>query len=263
MSTKKVSEKLPKIHEQSTFDLPDTPAITVSQSTGRKRVKVITGISFITIVIFLTSLNYFLHYEQKQRDPILTAEKKQASIIAKVSQLIELPSTENPTIATVSDITKLKGQSFFQNAKNGDILLIYPKANEAILYDPAANKILVTGPIASNNQAAVAGASTNALSVSPTPILVNVALYNGTTIGGLTRKIQEELTQTMPSVTVVDNANASRQDYINTRIVDLTGKSAAAAQQLAKVLHGSVGSMPSNEAVPTDADILVILGENQ
>jgi len=67
----------------------------------------------------------------------------------------------------------------------------------------------------------------------------------------------------MPSVTVVDNANASRQDYINTRIVDLTGKSAAAAQQLAKVLHGSVGSMPSNEAVPTDADILVILGKNQ
>lgn len=270
MPVKKVSRKVLKTHEQSAFELPHSPITNASQPTGRRKIKVLIGISLITIVIFITGLNYFLHYQKNQNvktNPILASELEQETIVSKIGKLIELPATEAPTIATVTDITKLNGQPFFQHAKKGDIVLIYPKANEAILYDPIANKILELGPINNNPQttamsnAAVAGASTQSLIASPTPAPVNVALYNGTMIDGLTRKIQVQLAQVMPNVTVVQNANASKQDYANTIVIDLTDKQSAMAQQIAKALHGTVGSMPSNETVPVDADILVILGK--
>jgi hypothetical protein len=261
MPTKKVVKETSKNHDESVFDAVHVSIASASPSIKKRA---LIGGTLTIIVIFLTGLNYFWHYQQKiQKNPVMAAEKEQQSIVANVSKLIELPSNEQPTIATVTDITKLKGQQFFQNAKNGDIVLIYSKANEAILYDPMMNKILVTGPLAINQtstNASVAGASTQAGLASPTPAQVMVALYNGTTIPGLTRKIETELSQAMPNATVVENTNASKQDYTNTIVIDLTHKNAAAAQQLIKVLHGTAGSMPSNESVPVNADILVILG---
>lgn len=276
MPTKKIAKKTSSeksgIHEASAFDVPVTQTVVAPAHNPRGgKVKAFIGISFTIIVIFITCLNYFLHYQKNQelqRNPVMASEMEQKSIVSKVAKLIELPNTEAPTIATVTDITKLQGQPFFQHAKNGDIVLIYPKANEAILYDPTANRILELGPISNNSQAnaspnaSVAGASTQAVSITSTLTPVTVALYNGTTINGLTRKIQAELAQSMPSVTVVDNTNASKQDYTNTIVIDLTGKQSANAKQLATILHGTVGSMPSTETVPVNADILVILGKN-
>jgi hypothetical protein len=72
--------------------------------------------------------------------------------VAKVGKLIMLPTDEKPTIATVTDATKVKAQAFFQNANNGDVVLIYTKAQEAILYDPAENKIIEVGAVNIGNQ---------------------------------------------------------------------------------------------------------------
>ncbi|MDP2630898.1 MAG: hypothetical protein Q8P56_05845 [Candidatus Uhrbacteria bacterium] len=68
-------------------------------------------------------------------------------LLAAVGKLIVLPEGETPTIATVSDLEKLKSQPFFVNAKNGDKVLIYTNAKKAILYDPVANKIIEVAPI--------------------------------------------------------------------------------------------------------------------
>ena len=57
-----------------------------------------------------------------------------------------LPS-EEPTIATVSNIEALRSQPFFANAKNGDRVLIYVNARKAVLYDPVNNKIVEATPI--------------------------------------------------------------------------------------------------------------------
>ncbi len=65
-----------------------------------------------------------------------------ASTIEKIGKLIILPADETPTIATVSDPEALKSQSFFADAKVGDIVLIYTNAQKAILYDPVLNKIV-------------------------------------------------------------------------------------------------------------------------
>lgn len=86
--------------------------------------------------------------------------------VAKVGKLIALPTDEKPTVATVTDASKVKDQTFFQNAKNGDVVLIYTKAQKAILYSPTENKIVEVGAVNINNQAGAVQATTPL--VSPT-----------------------------------------------------------------------------------------------
>ena len=78
------------------------------------------------------------------------AAEKQAEVdglISKVGDLIALPAGEKPTIATITNIDQLKGQPFFANTKNGDQLLIYEKANKAIIYRPSENKVIEVGSV--------------------------------------------------------------------------------------------------------------------
>lgn len=75
------------------------------------------------------------------------------ALVAKVGKLISLPTDEKPTVATVTDASKVKEQSFFQNAKNDDRVLIYQKAAKAILYRPSTNIIVEVGAVNINNQA--------------------------------------------------------------------------------------------------------------
>jgi len=77
-----------------------------------------------------------------------------ARLITDISKLIVLPEGEEPTIATVSDPALLKSQPFFINAKQGDKVIIYAKAQKAILYDPIAGKIINVAPINLGDQKA-------------------------------------------------------------------------------------------------------------
>ena len=78
----------------------------------------------------------------------LLAENKPAAttqaLVDKVSLLTALPTDETPTVATVTDITKLQGQPFFAKAQNGDKVLIYTKNKKAILYRETTNEIINT-----------------------------------------------------------------------------------------------------------------------
>ena len=67
-------------------------------------------------------------------------------VVDAVSKLMLLPN-ETPTLAVVSDLEKLKGQAFFANAKQGDIVLMFAHAQKAVLYSPALNKIIEVAPI--------------------------------------------------------------------------------------------------------------------
>lgn len=69
------------------------------------------------------------------------------NLVAKIGTLIELPAGEEPTIATVTDKTKLTDQPFFASAQNGDVVLIYTHAKKAYLYRPGSNKILDVAPV--------------------------------------------------------------------------------------------------------------------
>ena len=93
------------------------------------------------------------------------AQAEVDTLVAQVGKLIALPTDEKPTVATVTDASKVKDQPFFAQAQNNDKVLIYQKAQKAILYRPSENRIIEVGAVNINNQA---GTPTPAPSVTPT-----------------------------------------------------------------------------------------------
>lgn len=191
-----------------------------------------------------------------------TTDTKEADdTVAKVGKLVLLPEGEQATLATVTDVTKLKGQSFFAKAQNGDKVLIYEQSKKAILYRPALNKVIEIGPV-TNEAESTKTVATPSASEKEAAQPVRVALYNGTTTTGLTRRAESELVALSSlQVEVTDKQNASSSAYEESVVVDLTGKNQAAALQLATYAKGSVGALPKGEVKP-DADILIILGQS-
>lgn len=128
------------------------------------------GILVVLVVIlaFLVAGYFYMQYQKTQqllKNPTLAAQVQTQELLGAVGKLIDLPK-ETPTIATVSDISKLQGQPFFQNAKNGDKVLIYTNAKEAILYRPSDNKIIAVAPVNISQQ--VTPVPTG--KITPTPI---------------------------------------------------------------------------------------------
>lgn len=74
-------------------------------------------------------------------------DKAIAQVLEQVAGLMVLPQGETPTIATVTDLEKLRDQPFFVNAKEGYKVLIYTNARKAILYDPEHHKIVEVAPL--------------------------------------------------------------------------------------------------------------------
>jgi len=86
--------------------------------------------------------------------------------IQEVKKIILAP-TETPTVATVTDVTKLSGQAFFKDALDGDKVLVYAKAKVAILYRPSKHMIINVGPVAVTT------------TPTPTPIVVQTPQPTG------------------------------------------------------------------------------------
>ncbi len=112
----------------------------------------------IIVILFIAAIGTAAYYVKRYRDSQaqvkkLSANSQQAAqdqnqqLINAVGKLTPLPANETPTIATVTDITKLKDQPFFANAKNGDKVLIYTQAKEAYLYRPSTNKLINIAPV--------------------------------------------------------------------------------------------------------------------
>ncbi len=90
--------------------------------------------------------------EQQQNDPTVKIKAETNDLLSKVGKLIVLPQDEQPTIATVTDLEKLKSQPFFEKAQLGDKVIIYTKAKKAILYRPEENKIVELAPLTTGLQ---------------------------------------------------------------------------------------------------------------
>lgn len=107
------------------------------------------GIGAIVAVILIAGGYFYYQHTQtaKQTNNPAAAADEVKKLVEAVGKLIDLPTGETPTIATVTDIAKLKDQPFFQKAQNGDKVLIYGKAREAYLYDPVANKVISVAPL--------------------------------------------------------------------------------------------------------------------
>jgi hypothetical protein len=112
---------------------------------------------FVIVIVVLTIATSFFAYRyfttvQKLNaltSGSLTLNKQDiAKLVAKVNKLIILPTDEVPTLATITNVEALaKEQPFYKNAHDGDRLLVYTKAQKAIIFDPNRNVLVNVGPV--------------------------------------------------------------------------------------------------------------------
>lgn len=112
----------------------------------------------IAVIMILGALSLYVNSQLQVRALKKDLAKQQSNsngqnkevdkqLLEEVGKLIILPSGEQPTIATVSDLSKLKDKPFFNNAQIGDKVLIYLKAKKAILFRPSEHKIIELAPL--------------------------------------------------------------------------------------------------------------------
>lgn len=218
------------------------------------------------LLVALSVAGYF-YYQYRQSPKVQSAEEI-ANLKAEIGAMFELPTNEEPTLATVTDREKLAEQPFFQKAENGDKVLIYSASGRAVLYRPSQKKIIdVTSVNVAKEEAAPAAEPVAPAPVTETapvaPVIVRVALYNGSTTLGVTNATESQLKTTMANAAVVTKEAAVKSDYAKTIVVDVTGANGPAALSVATALGAEVGSLPEGEKAPTDADILVIVGNDR
>lgn len=226
----------------------------------KKRLSLILLTFFIVFTAAIPAVYFYSQYQKALTllaDPQVAAKEEAKNLAARAGKLMELPSDEIPTVATVSDREKLKSQPFFSKAKNGDKVLIYQTAKKAVLYDPLNNKILEVAPINIGTSSAAPAAETT----------LKLALYNGTNTVGLTTALEKTLkTKIGSGFEVVAKDNAGKNDYEKTIVVDLNNNKASQSAQIAKILNGIVSKLPEGEVKPVSTngtvDILVIIGKD-
>lgn len=204
------------------------------------------------IVLVLFGGGYVYYQRQSQvakANPQRSVEAEVKKLVSEVGKLIDLPIGEVPTVATVTDVTKLQDQPFFAKAKNGDKVLIYTNAKKAILYDPTAKKVIDVAPI-------------NIGSPSAQTLGPKIVLRNGTKTAGLATKAETDLKKVIANLNVIAKENATN-DYDKTVVVVLNSAGLDLAQNLAKVLNASQLALPAGESKPKDGDILIILGKDR
>jgi hypothetical protein len=227
--------------------------------------------STILIVVLLLSFGLTFYFYKKYQTVQKTLQKQlspddREKLIAQVGKLIELPK-EEPTVASISDKEKLKNQPFFQNASNGDKVLIFTKAKKAILYRPSINKIIEVSQINLEASSPAPIISSTKIIESPSPAVpttienkVKIAIYNGTKIKGLASQKSDLILEKVDNIEVVAVDNTVG-DYNTNMIINLKKVSNNIIQQLNKIVPVKVVTLPKGETAPTDADLLLIIGK--
>lgn len=236
----------------------DIPKLNIfSRTMSAKYKNLILFLSIITLIGLGIAAFSVYKYTRMQKElqaikKSTTASQKtnndqMSKIVAEVGKIYKLPEGEVPTMATISDVNKLKDQPFFKNSKNGDILLVYNKAGKAILYNPTEKKIVEVAPVGDTSQ----------------QIRSKVWLRNGTSTGGLASKLETEIQKNFPGMTIAGKDNAVKNNYDKTIVIVLNDSAKDAGAVLAKTLNVSTADLPSGENKPAGADLLVIIGKDR
>lgn len=105
-----------------------------------------SSILLVLVIILAAGCVFFYAQYRAAQDKVESAKSGQSAqakdVIRTVGKIAIVPTDETPTIATVTNVEKIKGQEFFVNAKNGDKVLVYAKQKKAILYRPSTNQIV-------------------------------------------------------------------------------------------------------------------------
>lgn len=227
----------------------------------------------IIVAVFLilagTTVYFYNQYVTAKKllnNPKNIVVEEKANLIKKIGGLIELPANEDPTVATVTDKNKLAENPFFAKSENGDRVLFYTKAKEAILYRPSTNKIIEVSQI-NIESATPAGTTGSVVTGTPTKISPTngqakgkLVIYNGTDITDLAGKEKDFILRKTTNLDVIKLGD-SKNNYTENLVISLKPEDVNAANQLANLVSGKVVNLPSGETAPTDADLLLIVGK--
>lgn len=215
----------------------------------------LVGLLILIVLVGILTATYIRKSPQVLglvKGPTILAQEEE-NLIKHVGTLISLPQGEKPTVWTVSDIDKLKDQSFFKNAKNGDKVLVYTNAKKVVLYRPLEDRVVDVGSVNINQQqSAVAGVES-----------FKVAILNGTKTPDLAKSMEDNIKKLIPLVEVSEKGNTLKSDYSTTILIDLTGKNGSKAKELAQTLSLALAAFPEGEIKPENTDFLIIIGKDK
>jgi len=213
---------------------------------SRKFIYILTLLILISISVF-----FFMKYtdvKNNQADP----NKELNSITAKVSKLYDLPEGKS-TLATVEDSNRLKSKPFFKDVKNGDKILIYIEAQQAIIYRPSDDLIVNVGPITISDTRATTTTTTTVNSQpESTTASIDVVAKNNDSNATTARLNKDYVSKvTVKQVSSQDSFDATIIVINNLQFVDL-------GNEIATTLKGTVGEMPEGQ-IDTGADITIYI----
>lgn len=124
-------------------------------------------LAILTLLIWTAGFLELGRYSVYRVHPELSATEQANALLQKVGELIQLPSGEIPTMATINDaVSAKKEQLFLMNAVNGDVLIVYSSAQTALLYRPSTNKLIAVGPVNNSTQPQVSSSSSASVASS-------------------------------------------------------------------------------------------------
>lgn len=221
------------------------------------------GTTCIVLIAFVPSYYFYTKYQESKkllRNPSGLAAEEQRALVAHVGNIIELPSGEQPTIATVADKTKLQNQPFFLRSENGDKVLIFQQSKKAILFRPSSGKVIEVSTLSFTNDAVTTRPATSSAAEAQ---VAKVALYNGSLRVGLTASAEKKLqsdSELGSRKTIVSKENAAKKDYTKTIVVVFNALYSTEGENLAKLFGGTVAPLPKGEA-SSSADIAVFIAK--
>jgi hypothetical protein len=119
----------------------------------KKREIALLVLVIVAVLGVAGTVYFYTQYVTLEKNPNAVQQAQVTALVKQVGQLMLLPN-ETPTVATVEDVKALSSQPFFVNAANGDKVLVFVNARQAILYRPSQNKIINVAPLYfQNNQA--------------------------------------------------------------------------------------------------------------
>lgn len=204
---------------------------------------VVTSVTVIIGFIFWKDIYTFALY----RDASVREVQR---LLLSVRQEAVLPSRELPGLATVTDKSKLNKGGVLARAENGDEVLLFYQAGQAILYRPSVGKVVSIGPIILDASAAqVKGA--------------RILVRNGSSDAKKYQAVLDKLKSRYHEAMITDGGVAARADYPRTIVIDSTDKGSKTqfVSAIDELIDGQNGILPIGENAPKDTDILIIVGK--
>lgn len=230
---------------------------------------VLLVIVFLVVALAIGATSYYFVYFKKNAAPPPVAQnvlgdksntkikrisdQEAKNLIAEIEKVIDLPGEEVPTIATVTDLSKLSSQVFYKKAQIGDKVLIYTENKMAYLYRPSEKKIIQVGNVASD--------------ITPSPSVesnkIKVSLKNGTGNPEIMGIVENELKKAYPEIEIISKGNAAKFNYDKTVVVSYKESARLFSDDFAKTIKADLkDALPEGEKKEENAEVVIIFGKD-